>query len=193
MTKVCKNKYFVYDSCISPQQQPEDEVNAPPELVEKGGLKSNGKSIPRELRKERGYGKLVIKKDLTKCYVYIYIKNLESSNIKLLHIHAGVPGVLGPVIVDLGMLIDIKKDLEKGYVKIIIKNKDVGKINLEIFKNITNFSAEGLPINVDGIQTSGNIATLDSFARLGLLYFNFHNDAELFYGIMRGQIYPINN
>ena len=33
--------------------------------------------------------------------------------------------------------------------------------------------------------------TLDSLARLGLLYFNFHNDAENFYGIMRGQIYQV--
>ena len=41
------------------------------------------------------------------------------------------------------------------------------------------------PIEIDGIPlTTGNIATLDSLARLGLLYFNFH-------GIMRGQIYPV--
>ena len=75
--KFCKNKYFVYDSCFSPQQQPDDEVNAPTLAVKKSGLYSNGKSIPRELRKERGYGKLVFKKDLSKCYLYIYIKNLH--------------------------------------------------------------------------------------------------------------------
>ena len=31
--KFCQNKYFVYDSCFSPQQQPDDEVNAPQDLV----------------------------------------------------------------------------------------------------------------------------------------------------------------
>ena len=47
------------------------------------------------------------------------------------------------------------------------------------------------PIEIDGIPlTTGNISTLKSLAGLGLLYFNFHNDAENFYGIMRGQIYP---
>jgi hypothetical protein len=60
----CKNKFFVYDSCFSPQQQPDDEVNAPQDLVVKSGLYTNGKSIPREKRKERGYGKLVFKKFL---------------------------------------------------------------------------------------------------------------------------------
>ena len=25
--KFCKNKYFVYDSCFSPQQQPDDAEN----------------------------------------------------------------------------------------------------------------------------------------------------------------------
>ena len=47
------------------------------------------------------------------------------------------------------------------------------------------------PFLINGFPlTSGNIETLDSLARLGLLYFNFHNDSEKFYGIMRGQIYP---
>ena len=104
--KFCKNKYFVYDSCFSPQQQPDDEVNAPPSLVEQSGLYSDGNSIPRELRKERGYGKLIFKKDLSKCYVYISIKNLKSLNINKIHIHAGAPDVLGPVIVNIGDLIN---------------------------------------------------------------------------------------
>ena len=47
------------------------------------------------------------------------------------------------------------------------------------------------PFLINGIPLeSGTIASLDGLARLGLLYFNFHNDAENFYGIMRGQIYP---
>jgi hypothetical protein len=198
--KFCKNKYFVYDSCFSPQQQPDDEVNAPPAAVEKSGLYSNGKSIPREYRKERGYGKLIFKKDLSKCYLYIYIENLKSSNINLIHIHAGAPGILGPIIVNVGNLINIKKDLAKGYVKLTIKNKDIAKFTLGEASPCT-CSGECMcdqmnsifpsPYLINGIPlTSGNIETLDSLARLGLLYFNFHNDAENFYGIMRGQIYP---
>lgn len=199
--KCCKDKYFVYDSCFSPQQQPDDEINAPQDLVEKSGLYSNGKSIPREKRKERGYGKLIFKKDLSKCCVYINIENLKSSNINLIHIHAGAPGILGPIIVDITHLINIKKDLTKGYVKITIKNKDIVAFTLgELDPGANNCdemcekynSLFPSPIEIDEIPlTSGNIATLDSLARLGLLYFNFHNDAEDFYGIMRGQIYPV--
>ena len=199
--KYCKNKYFVYDQCFSPQQQPDDEINAPQDKVIISGLYSNGKSIPREKRKERGYGKLVFKKDLSKCCVYIYIKNLKSSNINLIHIHAGVPGILGPIIVDITHLINIKKDLAKGYVKITIRNKDIVAFTLgEADSGADNCdemcekynSIFPSPIEIDGVPlTTGNIATLNSLARLGLLYFNFHNDAENFYGIMRGQIYPV--
>jgi len=199
----CKNKYFVYDACCSPQQQPDDEKNAPEDLVKISGLISNHKSIPRELRKERGYGKLVFKKDLSICYLFLYIKNLKSSNINLIHIHAGSPGLLGPIIVNIGDLINIKKDLADGHVKIKIKNENIANFVLGESsgckcKNNEQCTCEKMnsifpkTIQFNGIPlTSGNIATLDSLARLGLLYFNFHNDAENFYGIMRGQIYPI--
>ena len=50
--KCCKDKYFVYNSCFSPQQQPDDEINAPQDLLEKAGLYSNDKFILREKRKE---------------------------------------------------------------------------------------------------------------------------------------------
>lgn len=177
--KFCQNKYFVYDSCFSPQQQPDDEVNAPQDLVVQSGLYSNGKSIPREKRKERGYGKLVFKKDLSKCYVYIYIKNLKSSNINMIHIHAGALRILGPIIVDITHLINIKKDLKKGYVKITIKNKDIIAFTLgEAEPSADNCdemcekynSIFPSPIVIDGVPlTTGNISTLNSLARLGLL------------------------
>ncbi len=199
--KFCKNKYYVYDSCFSPQQQPDDEKNAPAAIAVASGFPSNGKSIPRELRKERGYGELVFKKDLSECYVHIEIENLKSSNIKKIHIHAGAPGILGPIIVNLGALINIEKDLAKGCVIIPIKNKDIADFTLGESNSKSTKSKHPecekynsilpKPYKVDGIPlTSGNIATLDSLARQGLIYFNFHNDAENFYGIMRGQIYP---
>jgi len=199
--KFCKKKYFVYDSCFSPQQQPNDEVNAPPTAVEQSGLFSDGNSIPRELRKERGYGKLIFKKDLSKCYVYISIKNLKSSNINKIHIHAGAPDVLGPVIVNIGDLINIKNDLADGYVLLTVTNNDITPFILGEGGSCVcikpDCSCDQMnsifpqPINVGGIPlTTGNIASLDSLSRLGLLYFNFHNNTENFYGIMRGQIYP---
>lgn len=196
----CKNKYFIYDSCFSPQQQPGDEKDAPPLLVKKSGLYSNGKSIPRELRKERGHGKLVFEKDLSKCYLYIYIKNLKSYNINKIHIHVGAPQVLGPVIVNVGDLIDIKKDLASGSVKITLRNKDIKKFTLGESKSpkcSNSCTCEQMnsiiskPFLVNGMPLeSGTIASLDGLARDGLLYFNFHNDAENFYGIMRGQVHP---
>ncbi len=195
----CKNKYFVYDSCFSPQQQPDDEKNAPPALVKKSGLYSNGKSIPRECRKERGYGRLVFLKDLSKCYLYIYIKNIKSCNIEKIHIHVGAPQVLGPVIVNVGELINITKDLASGYVKITLKDKDIKKFTLGetepcncpgMCEQMNSILPKPYLVNGTALET-GTIASLNGLARLGLLYFNFHNAAENFYGIMRGQIYPI--
>jgi hypothetical protein len=202
--KPYEKKFFVYDSYFSPQQQPDDEVNAPPSLVEQSGLYSDGNSIPRELRKERGYGKLIFKKDLSKCYVYISIKNLKSSNINKIHIHAGAPGILGPIIVNIGNLTNIKNDLASGYVLLTVTNNDITPFTLgeggSCICTTSDCSCDKensifpQPISVGGIPlTTGNIATLDNLSRLGLLYFNFHNNSENFYGIMRGQIYPTEN
>jgi len=44
------------------------------------------------------------------------------------------------------------------------------------------------PFKINNIYLEyGNIASLNGLDRLGLLYFNFHNDGEKFYGIMRGE------
>ena len=187
--KICKKKYFEYDSCISPHQQPADEIDAPKDLVAISGLTSDGKSIPRELRPERGYGKLKFKKDLSKCYLYIFIENIKSDNINLIHIHAGPPNFLGPVLVNITNLINIKKDLAKGYVKITLRNKDVNKFELGEAAAIcscndtSNCSCDKynsiLPkiITINGLPLiAGTIASLDLLARQGLLYFNFHNN-----------------
>ena len=97
-------------------------------------------------------------------------------------------------------MINIKKDLAKGYVKITLKNKDINKFTLGEAAPC-NCSGSCMcdqmnsiipkPFLINGIPLeSGTISSLNSLAMQRLLYFNFHNDAENFYGIMRGQIYP---
>ena len=56
---------------------------------------------------------------------------------------------------------------------------------------INNINAD--PVVINGIPlVASTIAAMYNLAIIGALYFNFHNDAENFYGIMRGQIYPVN-
>lgn len=187
--KKCSN-FFEYEAFCCPQQEPDDEINTPKLAAVASGFVSNGNSVPRELRKARAYSSLKFRKDLSKCYVYIKIKNVKSSDIKRMHIHVGAPNVLGPIIVKFEALIDIAEELADGSMRITLTNKDI--IRFTMGESSEKFPCCGPcdPVTVNGsLLESSTVAALDYLARNGLLYINFHTDAESFFGLMRGQYY----
>jgi hypothetical protein len=127
---------------------------------------------------------------LTNAKVEFRIVDLDPAQITGFHIHCGVPGQLGPIIVDFGQFGDFASIFQKGRMSVTLTNE-----NLTLAKWPPETSLpEGCATSVFGPGQSNTIAGLEALSRAGLLYFNVHTgsgqDDTYFYGLIRGQIYP---
>jgi CHRD domain/RTX calcium-binding nonapeptide repeat (4 copies) len=159
----------------------------------------------------RGYGKLSFAKNLSFAEIDLQITGLEPSEITALHIHCGPPGVLGPIVVDLGQYGDFTSTFVDGKLSVRVTNENLTFINPEDHTHtptlpttppsptstIDGLPDDGIPKLPEGCPVDTNlpgqvntVAGFESLARRGVMYFNFHTEANSFYGEMRGQIYP---
>jgi hypothetical protein len=127
---------------------------------------------------------------LTNAKVDFKLTNLDPADITAFHIHCGVPGQLGPIIVDFGQFGDFTDTFKNGRMSVTLRND-----NLTVATWPPNATLpEGCAPSVFGPGQSNTIAGLEALSRAGLLYFNLHTgsgeDATYFYGLIRGQIYP---
>lgn len=185
-----KTTFFVYESFMSPQQQPGEETDVPKDVQKKFGLANTATPTPREQRKSTGWGQIRVARDLSKAFVDVEIKDVKPDDIVMLHIHCGPPSVLGPILVDLGGKAgDLSKALANGKLSIEVKNADISFITKPPH-GMKPALPESCPID-PGFDQTKTIAGLDYLARKGVLYFNLHTKAHTFYGEMRGQIWPV--
>lgn len=179
--------FTVYEAYLSPAQEPGEESETP-KVLEKS-LGATAPSVPRESRKSRGYGQIRFAKDLSKAYVDVQIQGVNASDILMFHIHCGPPGVLGPIIVDLGGHENPGKKLADGKLSMELTNKNVTFVK-DMPKGLKPRLPEGCPAELGLPGQMKTIAGLEYLARKGVLYFNLHTKAHTYYGEMRGQIYP---
>ncbi|MDC0711617.1 CHRD domain-containing protein [Stigmatella sp. ncwal1] len=177
--------FTVYEAYLSPAQEPGEESETP-KLLEKS-LGATAPSTPREQRKSRGHGQLRFSKDLSKAYVDVQIEGVDAANILMFHIHCGPPGVLGPVVVDLGEQGDLSKTLAGGKLSLELTNKNITYIR--DMKGMKPGLPESCPAELGFAAQTKTLAGLEYLARKGVLYFNLHTRAHTYYGEMRGQIY----
>lgn len=178
--------YYTYEAFLSPAQEGGEESEIPKPLVK--SLGSTKPSTLRAERKSRGWGRVRFTKDLTKVLVDVEIKGVDPADIVMFHIHCGPPGMLGPILVDLGTFGDLKKAFVNNKLTIEIANKDVKFASMypKALKLPESCPAE---LGIAGVQVK-TIAGMEALARKGALYFNLHTKAHTFYGEMRGQVYP---
>lgn len=184
-----KTTFTVYEGYMSPQQQPGEETDAPKALQKAVGLESAGASVPREQRKSLGYGQLRFTRDLSRGYVDVKIAGVRPEDILMFHIHCGPPGVLGPIIVDLGEFGTLSKKLADGTMSVELSNKNVTYVK-DMPQGIKPALPEGCPIELSFPGQVKTLAGVEALAKKGVLYFNLHTKAHTFYGEVRGQIYP---
>lgn len=183
-----KTTFTVYESYMSPTQQPGEETDAPKALQKALGLESAGTSVPREQRKSTGYGQIRFTRDLSRAYVDVKIAGVRPEDIVMFHIHCGPPGVLGPIIVDLGEFGTLSKELSDGTLSVELANKNVTYVK-DMPQGIKPALPEACPIEIGLPGQVKTLAGVEALARKGVLYFNLHTKAHTFYGEMRGQIY----
>ncbi|WP_235685498.1 MULTISPECIES: CHRD domain-containing protein [Corallococcus] len=177
--------FTVYEAFLSPAQEPGEESETP-KLLQKS-LGATAPSTPRDRRKSRGYGQLRFSKDLSKAYVDVQVDGVNPEDILMFHVHCGPPGVLGPIVVDFGEFGALPKTLAQGKLSVELTNKNITYV--KDMKGMKSGLPESCPAELGFLTQTQTLASLESLARKGVLYFNLHTKAHTFYGEMRGQLY----
>jgi hypothetical protein len=175
-----------YQAWLSPHQQGGEEADTP--AVVPRQFRSTTASLSRDERKSGGHGMLRFTRDLSRAYVDVRIAGVDPASITMFHIHCGKPGMLGPVLVDLGMKRDIKQAFAGNLFTAEIRNDDLVAV-LKHSHGPIGFFTGGCPILIgnplDRVKTIAGMAAL---AREGDLYFNLHTTSQNYYGDIRGQL-----
>jgi hypothetical protein len=182
--------FYVFESYLSPQQQPGEETDAPKVLEKLTGLQNTATPTPREQRKSLGHGQIRFNKNLSRAIVDVEIKGVNPADIVMFHVHCGPPGVLGPIIVNFGEFGDLSKTFVNGRFSAELSNKNITYV--KDMPGLKPSIPESCPAELGFLPTQAmTIAGLEYLARKGVLYFNLHTKAHTFYGEMRGQIHTV--
>lgn len=161
----------------------------------------------------KGYGLLRFPENLSSGQVEVEISGVDPSEINGFHIHCGPPGVLGPIVINLGEFGPFEETIVDGHFSATLSNEDIVKTDSppDLPEGVPQLPDEGLPHSHEDLAQlpddiprlpegcpidsnfPGQVITLagvESLAKRGLLYFNVHTEEHSFYGEMRGQIYP---
>jgi len=180
--------YIVYESFLSPAQEPGEESEIPKPLEK--SLGATKPSTPRAQRASRGWGKVRFTRDFTSALIDVEIKGVDPADILMFHIHCGPPGALGPVLVDLGKFGALSQKLASGKLSVKIGNSDLTWASM-LPKSLTHLKApESCPVEIGFPAQTKTLVGMEYLARKGVLYFNLHTRAHTYYGEMRGQLYP---
>jgi hypothetical protein len=182
--------FTVYEGFMSPHQQPGEETDAPKLLAKALGLESAAVSVPREQRKSLGHGRIRFNRSLSRAFLDVEIEGVNPEDIMMFHVHCGPPGILGPIIVDLGEHGSMSKAFVNGKLSMELSNKNITFIK-DMPHGLKPALPESCPAELGFASQAMTIASLEYLARKGVLYFNLHTKAHSFYGEMRGQIYGV--
>ncbi len=188
--------FVVFEAWLSPAQEPADESEMPG-FAAKAGLANTKPSTPRAQRESRGWGQLRFTRNMGRVEVEVRMTGVDPAEIVMFHIHCGRPGVLGPILVDLGAhggghgdhAMDWTKAVKDGVFRKTLTNADIKTLD-GLPKGLAPRPPEACPIGSGPPSLVKTVAGMHHIARRGLLYFNLHTKAHTFYGEMRGQIYP---
>jgi hypothetical protein len=186
---------LVFESYLSPEQEPEEEAATP--KTTPAQFRSTTPSMTRAERveaKHRGHGQLRFNKDLSRAFVDVRIEGIDPATINMFHIHCGMPGILGPILVDFSHATDIPKNFsDDGVFSVEITNEHLVATSEHGHGLIAAFTAGcviGSP-SLGSVAPSkiSTVAGMAQIAREGELYFNLHTTGHTYYGDIRGQLH----
>jgi hypothetical protein len=192
-----------YEAFPSPWQEAGEESDTPPNTD--SAFKSTTPSMTRAQRVKdghRGDGLIRFSKDLSKAYVDIKIElgSIPLTNINMFHIHCGVPGILGPILVDFalvtGSIQKVQQDIsDNGILSVVISDTDIVENTTSGAGSLAGAFSRGCVIPDPSLGSSAplkvsTIAGLAALAKQGDLYFNLHTTGQTYFGDIRGQLQP---
>ena len=186
---------LVFESYLSPHQEPDDEENTPATVPEM--FRSTTPSQTRAAREaagHRGHGVVRFTNDLSRAYVDVKIEGVPLNDVNMFHIHCGKPGILGPILVDFALATDLQKNLADGTFSVEITNEHIVKTAEHGHGPIAAFTAGCVvpSASLAGLEPTkvSTVAGMAQIASEGELYFNLHTTGQTYYGDIRGQLLP---
>ena len=180
---------LVFEAWLSPLQEGGEEEDAP--RLTPSQFLSTEPSVPRNERPSRGHATLAFTRDFSRAYAHVAIDGVDPDGIVMFHIHCGRPGMLGPILVDLGMQGDLTEMFADGVLSLEITNEDLVAA-AEHGHGIVGAFTAGCPIiPANPLDRVDTIAGMAQIAMEGELYYNLHTAAQTFFGDIRGQLHPV--
>ncbi len=179
---------MVFEAWLSPHQEGGEEEDT--QALTPGVFRSTEPSVPRNELPSRGHGTLAFTRDFSRAFVHVAIEGVDVEGIVMFHIHCGRPGMLGPILVDLGMQGDLPDMFADGVLSLEITNEDL-VATAEHGHGIVGAFTAGCPVlPANPLDRVDTIAGMAHVALEGELYFNLHTAAQTFFGDIRGQLHP---
>lgn len=179
---------YVYETWMSPWQEPGEEEEAPPITPET--FLSTEPSRSRSERDERGYARLSFLNDLSKAFVEVKVTDLDLNSINMFHIHAGKPDQLGPILIDFAYATDIIENFkDDGIFQLELTAADI-QATLDGIESLPDAFLQGVLIDPE-FPAYGKVKTIsgmETIANKGELYLNLHTTGQTFFGDIRGKL-----
>jgi hypothetical protein len=180
---------FIYEAFLSPQQEGGEEADTP--MFVPPQFRSTAPSVPRNERTSRGHAVLEFTKDLSRAFVFLEVENVKPDDVVMLHLHCGLPGQLGPIIIDFSLAGDIKTYLADGKLSLELHNEDIMAVTDNASLNPVDGFTLGCPIASIPTDKVKTIAGMKVIAEEGQIYFNLHTAGQTYFGDIRGQFSPV--
>jgi len=179
---------LVFEAYLSPHQEGGEEEDTPALIPAE--FRSTAPSVPRNQRTSRGHAVLEFTRDLSRAYVHLAVENVNPDDVVMLHLHCGLPGQLGPIIIDFGLAGNIQSYLADGTMSIEVTNEDIVAV-VDHGQGLIGAFTAGCPIIPtipnDKVKTIAGMALI---ALEGQIYFNLHTKGQTYFGDIRGQFLP---
>lgn len=189
---------LVVEAYLSPHQESNEEENTPSSVPQQFRSTTPSQTrAQREAAGHRGHGQIRFSKDLSRAWVDVRVEGVDLANVNMFHIHCGKPGILGPIIVDFELATDIKQNLADGMFSVELTNEHVAGTAAQgeghgLVAGFTRGCVIGGPSL--GSMKPAKVMTIAGLADLAVdrqLYFNLHTTGQVYYGDIRGQLWPM--
>ncbi|NJS10372.1 MAG: CHRD domain-containing protein [Microcoleus sp. CSU_2_2] len=115
-----------YEAFLSPKQEPGEPIESD----------------------AKGYGTITFPKNLSSAKIDVKISGVDTSEITGFHIHCGPPGVLGPIVLDLGQYGTFDKTIVDGKFSALVSNENITLIDSppDLPEGVPRIPDEGLTL-----------------------------------------------
>jgi len=189
---------LVFESHLSPHQESNEESATPSSVPQEFRSTTPSQTrAEREAAGHRGHGQIRFSKDLSRAWVDVRVEGVDLSKVNMFHIHCGKPGILGPIIVDFALATDIKDNLADGLFSVELTNEHIaGTVAQGEGQGAVEGFTRGCVIGSASLESlkPAKVMTIAGLADLAAdrqLYFNLHTTGQVYYGDIRGQLWPV--